>query len=108
MRRYGFLALASALLPACGADLAGLLDPAAIINAIGVPPGRFEIPVRVRALCGPIFRDSDIQSIIIELEAARAAGADKPEAISDAGDVCQDGAASLLQVAENSDFEFDA
>ncbi len=68
------------------------------------------LPAGVQQLCTPLFRDVDVVSIIVELNATQNAGGTKTAAISTATNTCSEGAQALLDIAEEegSTFEFSA
>ncbi len=101
MSRISIAAVLTTLLPACGTVVPQLLGP---------PPGRHQVPPRIQALCSPMFRDTDVETIIVSISAAKDDGATKSTALSNANTACADTASALLAIGqdENADFEFDA
>ena len=64
------------------------------------------IPDAIGQLCSPIFRDVDIVSIVVELDAIERTGLGKSEAIASAADTCSDGADDLLDIADEEESAF--
>ncbi len=98
MKRTVIGIIGFSIIPSCGLLLDTLVAPTA---------ARDQIPAHIRALCSPLFRDADLRSIVIELNAARDEEISKSAAITGAGDACSATAAELLTIADAVDLDFD-
>jgi hypothetical protein len=100
MKKTVLSVFALVLMPGCGIDFNDL--PTAPVAQTPIPP-------RISFLCSAIYRDDDIRSLAISIRASMDAGVTESNAISTAGDSCNEQATDLLATGdvEGLDFEFD-
>jgi hypothetical protein len=89
------------LLPACGADVSSL------VGLLSIPIGRDRIPPQIRLICSPIFRDTDLRTIAVTINADIDADASKSGLLTTAASTCTDRASELLTISDTTSLEFD-